>query len=425
LRNRIIAIHLFIVAILVGRRPEAVFKAQFWAEDGAVFFAEQLRMGFWHAVINPYSGYLHVAPRILAGLFSGLRVQALPTAYGISSIIVAAFCCSAFSWPTFRWLISSDLLRFLCCVIMATALPTGAELIGSITNMQWLLAPVGILIVFSEQHFSHGRWRAIATLLLLVLIALSAPGLFVVMPLFIWQAIRGRDWQRWKAFAVVLTLGVQGLEVIHTRAGGGKANWNFDSVLISTIASGTTKCILVPMFGNAFLLAQSVRSLIAAMLLTLIISLILFVWMVSKVPHRVVLLSAAYIGVASVAVVMGGRNLAPAFLVPKDIPHVQGERYFFLGGCVLIFVVGFAADFLAAQVRDPLLRRVPAMIMLLIFGVGMVQNYQTPPLVDLSWASYAGQIEDWTRRHDGAPLVVPLNPPPFNMTLIGQQSDKR
>jgi hypothetical protein len=419
LRNRLIAFHLFILAILVGRRPEAVFKAQFWAEDGAVFFAEQLRMGFWHAVTTPYSGYLHVAPRILAGVFSGLRIQVLPTAYGISSIIVAALCCSAFSWPLFRWLISSDLVRFLCCVIMATALPAGAELIGSITNLQWLLAPVGVLMVFSEQDFSGDRWRAMATLLLLVLIALSAPGLFVVLPLVLWQAVRGREWHRWKAGAVVLGLAVQALEVIHTKAGGGKANWNFDSVLISTLASGTSKCILTPIFGNAFLLVQSVKSLVAAMLLTLIIFLVLFVWLVSQVRERrrLVLLCAVYIGVASVAVVMGGRNFAPAFLVPANIPHVQGERYFFLGGCVVIFILGFTADYLAAHIRQPFLRRVPAVVMLLLFGFGMVQNFQTPALVDLSWPAYAGQIEEWRRTRSAAPLVVPLNPPPFNMTL--------
>jgi len=422
-RTRIFALHLIVFAILLGRRPDAVFRAQFWAEDGAVFFVDQLREGFWHAVATPYSGYLHVVPRILAAAFSGLKIQTLPAAYGISSITIAAFCCGAFSWPRFRCLISSDLVRALCCLLMA-ALPTGSELIGSITNLQWFLAPVAILLAFSTPEAGQRKPEALAIVALLVLIALSTPGLFVVLPLFLWQLAVKRGWARWNSLALVLGLGVEMLEVLHTKAGGGKQHWNFDSVLISTVASGTAKCVLTPVLGGAFLLQESAKSFVASMLLALLTGLTLLCLFCMTLPawrQRLIVLSAAYIGVASLAVVMGGRNFAEAFLVPKDIPHIQGERYYFLGCCVFIFLAAFAADFFMARITHPLLNKFPALALLLLFSFGSVRNFHTPPLVDLSWPAYASEIEKWNQlqrnKQPVTPLHIPLNPPPVSMTL--------
>jgi hypothetical protein len=420
---RILSLHLTLLAFLVARRPDAVFRAQFWAEDGAIFFADQLRAGFWHAVLTPYSGYLHVIPRILAAVFSGLRVQAVPAAYGISSIVIAAFCCGAFSWPRFRCLIASDLLRALCCLLMA-AMPTGSELIGSITNLQWFLAPLAILIAFSSTEAGQRKPETIATLFLLLLIGLSTPGLFVVLPLFLWRIAAQRGWTRWNSLILAAGLGVEVLEVWHTKAGGSQQHWNFNAVLISTVAGGIAKCVLAPLLGGPFLLQQSARSFIAAMLLALLIGLTLLCLFWMALPtwrQRFVVLAATYMGVASVAVVMGGRNLAEAFLVPKEIPHIQGERYFFLGCCVFIFLSALATDFAMARIRHPWLNKLPALALLLVFAFGLVQNFPTPPMVDFQWPAHSAEIEKWNElRRSGqavAPLQVPLNPPPFRMTL--------
>jgi len=430
LRTCVIALHLAVFGILLARRPEAIFNAQFWAEDGAIFFADQMRVGFWHAVVVPYSGYLHVVPRILAALLSGFRIYRLPTAYGVLSVPIAALCCCAFAWPRFRVLVSSDALRFVCCLVMASALPAGGELIGSITNLQWFLAPVAILIAFSGEPDSKGRVMPMAALILMALIGLSTPALFVVLPLFLWQIAMKRGWVRWNSLAVVLALGVEVFEVIHTHAGGSKPHWKFSTILISTVVAGISKCILTPMLGAPILAQNSTRAMVAMLLLVLLIALPLLVVFVMTLPdwrRRLMLLSATYIGAASLAAVLGGRNLADSYLVPMDLAHLQGERYFFLGSCLVLFIAAFAADFVMSRMSHPLLKAAPVAVLVMAYSYGAMQNFATPPMVDLYWPSYASEIEKWNelqrRKQVVGGLDVPLNPPPFHMTLEPKVSE--
>jgi len=424
LRTRIIALHFIVFGILLARRPEAVIKAQFWAEDGAIFFADQMRVGFWHAVLLPYSGYLHVVPRILAALLSGLRIFALPAAYGACSLPIAALCCAAFSWPRFRVFVSSDALRFVCCLVMASALPAGGELIGSITNLQWFLAPLAMLIAFSGEPFSKGKVMPLATIVLMALIGLSTPGLFVVLPLFLWQVATKRGWVRWNSVAIVLALAVEIFEVIHTHAGGNKPHWKFSSILISTFVAAISKCILTPMLGAPILVQNSTRAMVAMFLLVLLIALPLLVMFVMTLPdwrRRMLVLCATYIGVASLAAVLGGRNMADSYLVPLDLAHLQGERYFFLGSCMVLFIAALAADFVMSRISHPLLKALPVAVLVMAYSYGAVRNFATPPMVDLLWPTYASEIEHWNElQRQGVrvgPLEVPINPPPFHMTL--------
>lgn len=51
--------------ILVARRPEAIFRAQFFAEDGKVFYLPTFFSGPG-LLFEPYAGYLIVFPRLIA-----------------------------------------------------------------------------------------------------------------------------------------------------------------------------------------------------------------------------------------------------------------------------------------------------------------------------------------------------------------------
>jgi hypothetical protein len=58
---------LLCLIILFYREPDGFLNPQFWAEDGVIFFTQNLTFGlsaFW----KPYAGYLHLTPRIIAYL---------------------------------------------------------------------------------------------------------------------------------------------------------------------------------------------------------------------------------------------------------------------------------------------------------------------------------------------------------------------
>ncbi len=436
---KVATVHVLILATLICRRPQSVFHAQFWAEDGSTFFADQINLGFWHALFAPYAGYLLVVPRLLAGILSLLRVAWIPTAYGTSAIVIATICCSALSWPIFRRLIGSDVLRCLACILMAAAIPTGSELIGSLCDLQWFLAPFALLLLFADWQDADpqsglaswsGQARKAAEVVSLVslgLIALTAPVLFVIIPLLVWQLICRRGWQQLRAALVMAALLIQ-LSVLARAGAGGDHHLNFDSLLISTVAACLAKSILGPLLGRTFL-AGSARSIMTKLILTLIVSVnlltALFIYLGSWY-RRAILLAAAYVAVAAVAVAIIGRNLYSAFLYPTYIPLAEGYRYFFVSSCLFVFIAALGADHLISRTTSPALKWLAVGIVGLSFSFGVAHNFRATPMADLSWPYYAAEIEEWEHMQERKQAVVsiqiPLNPPPFAMQLNPRSS---
>src|ERR1019366_9533474 len=54
--------------VLISRRPDAIYQAQFLHEDGHTWFADVYNFGWWAGVCRTYAGYHHVFPRLGAAL---------------------------------------------------------------------------------------------------------------------------------------------------------------------------------------------------------------------------------------------------------------------------------------------------------------------------------------------------------------------
>ena len=65
--------------VLYARMPDAFSHPQFWAEDGTIFFLDA-HSGGWRALLDPYSGYLHLIPRAVAWLAELLPYELIPEA---------------------------------------------------------------------------------------------------------------------------------------------------------------------------------------------------------------------------------------------------------------------------------------------------------------------------------------------------------
>ncbi|MGA7937436.1 MAG: hypothetical protein WCA35_28050, partial [Kovacikia sp.] len=59
-------VFLIAFALLVLRQPGSVFNAQFWAEDGTIFYANAYNLGAIHSLFLPYAGYLCFVQRLVA-----------------------------------------------------------------------------------------------------------------------------------------------------------------------------------------------------------------------------------------------------------------------------------------------------------------------------------------------------------------------
>src|SRR5437660_10967570 len=52
--------------VVVSRRPDVVFHAQFWAEDGNRWYADAYHLGVIDSLLHPAAGYFQTLPRLAA-----------------------------------------------------------------------------------------------------------------------------------------------------------------------------------------------------------------------------------------------------------------------------------------------------------------------------------------------------------------------
>jgi hypothetical protein len=127
------AVNVLCFMLLVLRRPSTITRAQFWAEDGTVFYRDALLLG-WKSLYQPYAGYSHLCPRVVGLLAASFNANSAPLFFNLCALILAALCCGEFTRDRYRGLLNSDILRTTLCVVMAAALPA-YEMVGNIANL--------------------------------------------------------------------------------------------------------------------------------------------------------------------------------------------------------------------------------------------------------------------------------------------------
>ncbi len=164
----------FTAFMLMFRRPDLFSNAQFWAEDAKVFFLGDYTLG-WRALFEPYVGYIHLIPRVVA-FIGGLFVSNayLPLFYNsaffflvLSTVVYVGYKCG------------SNKVVFALMVLSLTLLPLGWEPYTGITNIQWWLGLALLLpIAFPALNKRDIRMDAI----IVFLIGLTGPFSLIFLP---------------------------------------------------------------------------------------------------------------------------------------------------------------------------------------------------------------------------------------------------
>jgi len=406
------------------RRPECLLHPSFWAEDGSQVFRGQMTLGFWRALIEPHSGYLNTINRLIAGLLSPLPFRWTPAAYSFCAICLQTISCAAFALPNFRWILPSDALRATCCVVAAAAIPTSVELIGTVCNLHWYLSLLSLLLLFIGGQQTTRRSVEIGVALIQVVIALSAPTTLLFLPFLLWQLKSKPGWLKVRPAVHLVALCLQVWTMARLPMEGPKPKFHFNTLFLSTLTSGISRCALAPVIGARYLLHDTDVALFTKMVIALIVCVAVLTWAIMRLYRSKqfwFLLSALYVGSGSVLMAMAGRNFGPAFLTADGIKHVEGQRYFWVGACMFIFCVAFILDSLAPRMQ-------PLWAMALmggIFVVGAVVNFSNPPLNDFDWQGSAARLEKWQaarKRHEKPGVIfLPINPPGWAVALDGDR----
>ncbi len=196
-----------IVVVLFYRRPDAFYHAQFWAEEGTVFFKEAYEQGF-SSLFNTCAGYYHLVPRLLASL---LVLISIPLEY-----IPFLFC---YAWLGVLFLIiwyvwqrlSFNSLQKLFLSVAVVLIPLQSEVFMNQTNMQWVMVLFPIIIFSSQDEEKNNRWFYL-DIVVLTLAGLTGPNFTVLLPLFLFLLFSAKTNNRKKLLYVLsILIGVIGL----------------------------------------------------------------------------------------------------------------------------------------------------------------------------------------------------------------------
>lgn len=115
-----------------------------WAEDAAVFMAQAHQFGV-RSLITSYAGYLHLIPRVIAWIQMKVSsVQAAPHFF--------ALCCAVIVCFSSAWIAKTlDTIRPSAAIAIALApvlSPQNGEVFLTITNLQWMLFPLLLVLLW-------------------------------------------------------------------------------------------------------------------------------------------------------------------------------------------------------------------------------------------------------------------------------------
>ncbi len=407
--------------LLVLRRPDAVFHAQLWAEDGVVWFADAYNHGGLRALLFARDGYLQVFPRLVAAIGLWVPLVYVPLVFNLIALAVEALP------PLF--LVSNRMRNIgplpLRCVLALLYLfvPDSSEVHAIITDSQSQLAVLACLVLIADAPRS--RWGKVFDVVALVLCALTTPmGMLLlavalartVLPLLIHRsakASRLRPEMRWRWVQVSLLAAcalLQGLTLL--TAAGARLNTILGaspSKFVRIVAGQ----IVLPIFQGSNRLDQMssdpARVTALAVVVTLVTALVCFYALLGGSPELrcfiffALLVFAAALTFPTVEPVYHQWNL---FLSPES-----GLRYWYIPKLALMATLLWLLGR-----RRPVSIRLMAAVLTCIMAFAAVKHWRYPAFPDFHFDSYVRAFEQLP---PGATGQFRLNPgEPWIMKLV-------
>ncbi|WP_109486768.1 hypothetical protein [Occallatibacter savannae] len=399
---------LFVIAyaLLMSRKPDAFFHAQFWAEDGRVWFADAYNLGPWRPFLHTETGYFQTLPRLAADL--ALFVPLLSAPLVMNLLAVAVHTLPVNLLISDRSAVWGSLRMRALLAAAYLAIPSSPEIAANITNEQWTLAFCAFLLLVGSAPASPAM-RALDVCCML-LSGLTGPFCIFLLPIALLIAFRRSGASRWIPpciLAVCSAIQFIGLTVISPTA---RSHWGvlgarFDllvrilggNVFIGAIIGSNnfagvpgTRVFIILAIAAAAGCAIAAASLIKAPL-----------------PMRLMALYAALLLAAALA--LPSSYAPPGTGQWEMIAKAGAVRYWFLPTLTFIWLLlyGFTG-------RNQVLKVTSAAI-LFCLCIGIEIQWKRPAFPDLNYPAEVRRIE---AAPPGTALWIPINPDGWHMRII-------
>jgi hypothetical protein len=392
-------------ALIISRQPQAFFHAQFYGEDGHVWFADAYNRGWLTPLFRTQDGYFQTLPRLAAALalvwplafaplvmnIVGLTVQILPVPVLLSGRLS--------NWGSLRF-------RGVLAVVYLV-MPNCSELNVTVTEAQWHLALVACLLVLAEVPGSAaGRLFDVA---ILVLCGLTGPFCILLLPVAVMFLALRKDARRWVSVAILscaLAIQIHALLFIdsarHLSFPLGASMEGFARILAGQVYLGTVlgSNMLGTTAGAPFLVAIAIAG-------TLIACYVLFR---TGREFRLFLLFSSFILAAALANPKTGPQYSytTAWQVLAAMP---AAHYWFFP----TLASWWGVTWLLSGSRRSQLSQAIGTLLIPVMLVGVIRDWRHPAHEDLKFAKYANKV---MASKPGEAIVIPETPAGWTLRLV-------
>lgn len=396
----------FFFLVIVLRAPDAFFHAQFWAEDGNIWYANAYNTGGLHSIFLTASGYFQTVSRLVAWLSLALPMSMAPLVFNMLAASIQTIPAFLFVSSRFEKAIPQFSIRFSCALLLLL-LPNTAEIQVNITNAQWWLALTAFMVLVADAHTAR-RWH-IFDVSILLLAGLSGPFALLLSPIaWILVFLNRTKTSLQNAWLLSGTALVQLVGIFFINHGERLAEIpQYTALLVLKIFN--RQILWGPLIGPTQYeaLTQHTFWFPIFFFTTTLLALFLALYALRKAPIQVGLfvLFGCLVFISSLASPIL-THTPEELLIPRN-----GTRYWFIPMCA------FMAILIWNTLQGSRVVKILSGIFLATCLFGIVLEFRRPPFKEYSWEQ---NVQKFQQLPQGQPMEIPLNPRGWSMTLIKQ-----
>ncbi len=326
-----IAVFLIALFAVFTRLPGALLHAQFFAEDGWVWYQQAYNLGWARSLAITHGGYLQTLPRLVAGISLLFPMQWAPLVMNVAGAVIQILPVTALlSRRCAPW--GPMPVRMLMATLYL-AIPNAPEVHVVITNAMWHLAVLQLLLALSAPLGWQGR---IVDTLVFTVGSVSGPFSLLLLPCtaVYWWVRR----QRWTlAVLGIMFLGstLQVLSFLHSVRNPEAAPLGANSLALLRIIAGNIFVDSMTGGGGPFLPVSMLLAGAAGGFAVLFCG-----WRSAPLPGRLAVVFAILVLLASLKDPLVLVSLIPRWEV---LANATGIRYWFLPSLMFLWSVAWCA----------------------------------------------------------------------------------
>jgi hypothetical protein len=171
-----------------------------WAEDGARFLNDALKLPAWQSILHPYAGYLHLWPRIMGELVTILPITWAAAAFALTAAVLTA-AVGALVYVAASGHLQSVAARVFIALFVTLAPNASFEVLNTTAAAQW---PLMFAVFWVLLWRPRGRGGVIVACLTALVGTLSAPLAVMFIPLAILRLFALDSWRERLPALIVL-----------------------------------------------------------------------------------------------------------------------------------------------------------------------------------------------------------------------------